>query len=108
MIGMFLLKLNALAKAVPWQFYALLFALAVAWFWGNSRYNEGREDEAAKRDAIVAAAVLKAVEAERKAAARHSAREGERQADTAELREVAEKAPVGSKVEAVLDALRSR
>lgn len=106
MIGMFLLKLNALAKAIPWQIYGIAALLLSCWLWGNSRYNEGREDEAAKRDAIVAAAVLKAVEVERAAAARHSEREGERQADTQELREAVNAAPVGEKTKAVLDALR--
>lgn len=108
MIWTVLTAIGSFTRRVPWQVWAILGALATAWFWGNSRYNEGREDEAAKRDAIVAAAVLKAVEAERKAAAAHAGREGKRQADTQELREVAEKAPVGTKVEAVLDALRNR
>lgn len=63
MIGMFLLKLNALAKAVPWQVWALLFALAVAWLWGNSRYNDGVDDTRAE----YARAAAQAVENARKA-----------------------------------------
>lgn len=99
---------SAFLKRIPWPVYSIIGIILASILWGNSRYNEGREDEAAKRDAIVAAAVLKAVEVERAAAARHSEREGERQADTQELREVAQKAPVGAKTKAVLDALRSR
>ena len=97
----------AFLKRVPWQLWLVLAVIATGWFYGNARYNDGREDEAARRDKIVAAAVLKAIEAERAAAAKHEAREAERHTHTQELREAAAKAPVGSKTKAVLDALRN-
>ena len=97
----------AFLKRVPWQLWLVLAVIATGFFYGNARYNDGREDEAARRDKIVAAAVLQAVEAERAAAAKHEARETQRQATTNELREAVNAAPVGSKTKAVLDALRN-
>ena len=89
-------------------------ALAVVALLGATHtyvYFDGRGDgkriEAAKRDAAIARAVLQAVEAEREAAAKHEARETQRQATTNELREAAANAPAGEKVKAVLDALRN-
>ena len=93
-------------RKVPGWAYVAIFAAAAVFVYGHVRYNDGREDEAARRDKIVAAAVLKAVEAERAAAAKHEARETQRQATTNELREAVNAAPVGEKTKAVLDALR--
>ena len=107
MIGAGLLAAWQFVKNLPWQLWLVLAVIATGWFYGNARYNDGREDEAARRDKIVAAVVLKAIEAEREAAAKHDKREAERQATTNELREAANAAPVGSKTKAVLDALRN-
>ena len=107
MIGAGLLTAWQFVKNLPWQLWLVLAVIATGWFYGNARYNDGREDEAARRDKIVAAAVLKAIEAERAAAAKHEARETQRQATTNELREAVNAAPVGSKTKAVLDALRN-
>ena len=106
MIGAGLLTAWQFVKNLPWQLWLVLAVIATGCFYGNARYNDGREDEAARRDKIVAAAVLKAIEAERAAAAKHEARETQRQAATNELREAAAKAPVGAKTAAVLDTLR--
>ena len=107
MIGAGLLTAWQFVKNLPWQLWLVLAVIATGWFYGNARYNDGREDEAAKRDAIIAAAVLKAVEAEREANAKHDKREAERHTHTQELREAAAKAPEGQRVKAVLDALRN-
>ena len=106
MIGAGILTAWQFVKNLPWQLWLVLAVIATGWFYGNARYNDGREDEAARRDKIVAAAVLKAIEAERAAAAKHEARETQRQATTNELREAVNAAPVGSKTAAVLKALR--
>lgn len=94
-----------LAK-IPWQLYGIAALIAVAWFYGNHRYAEGVEDERAERDKVIAAAVLKAVEAEREAQAAHDTREAARHTHTQELREAAQAAPEGGRVKAVLDMLR--
>lgn len=96
------------ARSVPWQVYAALAIIATAWLWGNHRYSQGVADEAADRDAAIAAAVLDAIEAERAAQAAFEASEAERQADTADLREAVDEAPEGGKTAAVLDALRGK
>jgi len=94
-------------KRVPWQLWAVLAVIATGWFYGDYRYAEGRDDEVVRRDRIVAEAVLKAIKSEREAQAAFVGRGDERQAETRDLRKAAAEAPVGSKTQAVLDALGS-
>lgn len=50
-------------KRAPWQLWAALAVVAVAWWWGNQRFDAGYD----KRDREYAAAAAKAVAQARKA-----------------------------------------
>lgn len=103
-----LLAIGGFLKRVPWWVWIALGLFLGAVAWGEHRYSQGVADEAADRDAAIAAAVLGAIEAERAAQAAYDVSEAERQADTADLREAVDEAPEGGKTAAVLDALRGR
>ena len=103
-----LFAVGSFLKRVPWWAWIALGLFLAAVAWGEHRYSQGVADEAADRDAAIAAAVLVAIEAERAAQAAFEASEAERQADTEDLREAVDEAPEGGKTAAVLDALRGR
>lgn len=89
MIGMFLLKLNALAKAVPWQVWLVLAVLLTAWLWGNSRYNDGVEDTHAEYARAAAQAVENARKADAAGVGKAEAGKDAVEASNAKAREAA-------------------
>lgn len=71
---------NAIKQAIPWQVWAILGAILLAWLWGNSRYDDGRDDERAVQEQRDKQAREQQQKNEREAAANDSKtkREGEK------------------------------
>lgn len=64
MIFTFLAAARAFLAKVPWQLWAALAIVIVAWAWGNRRYSQGYAASEAKHAAIAAQAVAQARKAD--------------------------------------------
>lgn len=116
MTAAFAIALRSL-KAIPWQLWAVLALIALGWLYGNHRYSEGRADEKAAWEAVVAESERRAREAERDAEAAYAKSEQVRVIETNTIREVARKAEdanpeaarrdCGPVTSAVLETLRT-
>lgn len=85
MVMSFLIAAGGLLRKVPWPFWAVAGALAVAFFYGNARYNDGVSDERARWEAKVQEAKDRAKDAD-VGAADQRAKDAERNDDASDAR----------------------
>lgn len=63
MIFTFLTAARAFLSHVPWQLWAALTVVIVAWMWGNHRYSQGEQAEKSRWELAAAVAKERAGEA---------------------------------------------
>ena len=91
-------------KRLPWQLYAALAIVLVAWAWGNHRYSQGYDASEAKHAAIAAQAVAQARKADSAAQTAVDAENTLTAAENAKAREAAAANP-DDPLKAAMDAL---
>lgn len=102
MIWATILKAGAVLQRVPWQVWAALAIVLVAWLWGNHRYSQGYDDRSAEYAEIARKAAEKARNADEAARGTVDGTKGRIEAEN----DAARKAAEGSD-DPLRDAMRS-